>query len=327
MSNSDLSVLPDLLQRTADLLRLSGASDFKAVAYEKAAATVTAEGENLRFRDTETQLKELPGVGSSIAKDLHAYLQTGTLPALESLEADIPAGLIDWLEISGLGPKRAAKIHQALGITTLTELDAAIRDGRVADLPGFGKKSAEKIAAAIRWRAEHADRRLFETAADLADAVRGHLEKQEGLRRLEIAGSLRRARETVGDIDFLALTDDPAALHRAFRDMPEVREVLGSGDTKSSVRTEAGVQMDLRTVPESAFAAAWLYFTGSKEHNVFLRGRARERDLTLNEYGLFPLVDGEADRENPLKTPEEADIYKKLDLPFTPPELDRKSVV
>ena len=321
MSEPDLSRLPDLLQRTADLLRLSGASDFKAIAYEKAAAVVTAEGDNLRFRDSETRLQELPNVGSSIAKDLHAYLQSGTLPSLDSLEADIPAELIAWLDISGLGPKRAAKIHQALGITSLTDLETALLDGRVADLPGFGKKSAEKIAAALQWRAKHAERCLLEDGAALASAVRKHLDAVDGVLRLETAGSLRRARETIGDIDLLAVAKDASALHRAFRDMPEVEEVLVSGDTKTSVRTAAGRQIDLRTVPENSFAAAWLYFTGSKEHNVFLRGRARDRDLTLNEYGLFPLVDGEADRDHPLDTPEEADIYKKLDLPFTPPEL------
>ena len=321
MTQPDLSRLPDLLQRTADLLRLSGASDFKAIAYEKASAVVASEGEHLRDHASETSLKSLPNIGSSIAKELFAYLETGRLPALEELEARIPAALIEWLEISGLGPKGAAKIHQALEITTLTELRAAIEDGRVADLPGFGKKSAEKILEAIKWRAQHADRCRYDEALALAETTRDHLKKTEGLRELEIAGSLRRCRETVGDLDFLSVCDNPEALHERFRNLPEVTEVLAAGATKSSVRAGKGRQMDLRTVESSAFAAALLYFTGSKEHNVFLRGRAREKNLTLNEYGLYPLKEGEADRSNPLPCATEAELYAALDLPYTPPEL------
>ncbi|MCH8510417.1 MAG: DNA polymerase/3'-5' exonuclease PolX [Kiritimatiellae bacterium] len=321
MSKPDLYRLPDLLQRTAELLRLSGASDFKAIAYENASAVVESEGEALRDRDSEASLKELPNIGSSIAKDLHAYMETGRLPALEELEAQIPAALIEWLDISGLGPKRAAKIHKALDITTLTELQAAIEDGRVADLPGFGKKSAEKILEAIQWRAQHADRCRYDEALALAETAREQLKKVDGLRKLEIAGSLRRCRETIGDLDFLSVCDEPEDLHACFRSLPEVTEVLAAGATKSSVRVGNGRQMDLRTVESKSFAAALLYFTGSKEHNVFLRGRAREKNLTLNEYGLYPLKEGEADREHPLPCETEAELYAALDLPYTPPEL------
>ncbi len=322
MSRPDLTELPARLQRCADLLRLSGESDFKAIAYEKAAAVVEAEGENLRFRTSETALQELPNIGKSIAADLKAYLDSGTLPTLESLEKSIPAGLLSWLGISGLGPKRAAKIHKALEIIELDDLRAALSDGRVAALPGFGKKSAEKLLEALAWTSEHMDRCLAETARDLAAAVENALRSHPGLERLETAGSLRRRAETIGDIDVLAVCEnDTAGLHKRFRDMEGVVEILAAGDTKSSVRVQEGRQIDLRTVAAAEFPAAWLYFTGSKEHNVFLRGRAREKGLTLNEYGLFPLVDGEADREHPLDCPDEAAIYAALDLPFVPPEL------
>ena len=322
---NDSSSLPDLLQRTADLLRLSGANDFKAGAWEKAIPVVEEEGENLRFRTSETKLKELPNIGSSLAKELHHFLEHGTLPKLEELEKDLPEGLIDWLDISGLGPKRAAKIHQQLGIHKLEDLKAALEDGRVAKLKGFGKKTAEKMLHTLSWMEETSDRCRLDEAISLSEYIRGELASVEGIQRLECAGSLRRARETIGDLDFLALTESPEALHDHFCHMDSVQEVLVRGETKSSVRLTSGRQADLRTVPEESFAAAWIYFTGSKEHNVFLRGRARKQNLTLNEYGLYPLVDGEADRENPLPCSEEQDVYQALDLPWTPPEL-RESI-
>lgn len=318
----DLTALPARLQRCADLLRLAGESDFKAIAYEKAAAVVEAEGERLRFRRSEKDLAGLPTIGKSIAADLLAYLESGNLPTLESLEASIPAGLIAWLNLSGLGPKRAAKIHQALGITEMAELKEALMDGRVAGLPGFGKKSAQKLLEALEWQSKHQDRCLADTAQDLADGVLEALRKHPGLERIETAGSLRRGLETVGDIDVLAVcTSDAGGLHDAFRGMDGVVDILAAGDTKSSVRVDEGRQIDLRTVSAREFPAALLYFTGSKEHNVFLRGRAREKELTLNEYGLFPLVDGEADRKHPRDCPDEAALYAALDLPFVPPEL------
>lgn len=316
------SPLPDLLQRTADLLRLSGANDFKAGAWEKAAAVVEQEGENLRFRDSEAALRELPNIGKSLASEIHHFLTEGTLPQLEELEKSLPGELISWLDISGLGPKRAAKIHQALGIFKLEDLKAALEDGRVAELPGFGTKSAKKILNALTWMEDGSDRCHLDEAMDLADAVLSELRQVKGLLRLESAGSLRRARETIGDLDFLACMEgDDGPLHDRFCELPDVVEVLARGDTKSSVRVRQGRQLDLRTVSESEFPAALLYFTGSKEHNVFLRSRAREQGLTLNEYGLYPLKDGEADRKHPLTASSETDFYQHLKLPFTPPEL------
>ncbi|WFB35139.1 DNA polymerase/3'-5' exonuclease PolX [Kiritimatiellota bacterium B12222] len=318
----DLSSLPDLLSRTADLLRLSGANDFKAGAWNKAAAIVEQEGDALRLRDSEKALQELPGIGKSLASELHHFLSTGTLPQLDCLEKTLPAELISWLDISGLGPKRAAKIHKTLEIDSIAELKNALEDGRVAALPGFGKKSAHKILNALTWMEGSGERCLLDEAQGLAQQVTDLLSNLPGLIRLECAGSLRRSRESIGDLDFLAcVSDQGEALHQAFCEWEDVVEVLVRGETKSSVRVKQGRQLDLRTVNETAFPAALIYFTGSKEHNVFLRGRAREKGLTLNEYGLYPLVDGEADREHPQNAPSEAALYQKLDLPFTPPEL------
>ena len=318
----DLSTLPDLLQRTADLLRLSGANDFKAGAWEKAIPIVEEEGKDLLLRTSEASLGELPKIGASLARELHAFLTTGELPRLVELEQTLPEGLISWLEINGLGPKRAAKIHQTLQISTREELAEALRDGRVAAMKGFGEKTASKLLEAIVWQDSTTDRCRFDEALELSAALRRDLENVKGVLRLETAGSLRRSRETIGDLDFLAVVEgDGSALHEAFCSAEGVQEVLVSGETKSSVRLSAGRQADLRTVEEPAFPAAWIYFTGSKEHNVFLRGRAREKDLTLNEYGLYPLVDGEADRDHPVPCADEGGLYDALDLPWTPPEL------
>ncbi|MDA3872368.1 MAG: DNA polymerase/3'-5' exonuclease PolX [Kiritimatiellae bacterium] len=314
--------LPTLLQRTADLLRLSGANDFKAGAWEKAAAVVEQEGENLRLRDSEASLRELPNIGKSLASEIHHFLTEGALPQLDELEKTLPGELISWLGISGLGPKRAAKIHQALDIYKLEDLKAALEDGRVASLPGFGAKSARKILNTLTWMEGASDRCQLDVAMDLADIVMRELRKVKGLLRLETAGSLRRGRESIGDLDFLACMEgDDSPLHDRFCELPDVVEILARGDTKSSIRVKQGRQLDLRTVREPEFPAALLYFTGSKEHNVFLRSRAREQEYTLNEYGLYPLQNGEADREHPLPVSSEADLYHHLKLPFTPPEL------
>ncbi|MDF3127887.1 DNA polymerase/3'-5' exonuclease PolX [Kiritimatiellaeota bacterium B1221] len=318
----DISTLPALLQRTADLLRLAGANEFKAGAWDKAAAIVEQEGEALGLRDSEKALQELPGIGKSLASELHHYLQHGTIPQLGALEESLPEGLIQWLNLSGLGPKRAAKIHKALEISTLEELKAALEDGRVEALSGFGKKSAKKILNTLTWMEGSEDRCLTSEALEIADEVEAWLRGCELTFELTRAGSLRRSRETIGDLDFLATVDgDPKSLHDRFCGAPAVVEILSRGETKSSVRIKQGRQLDLRTVTPSEFPAALIYFTGSKEHNVFLRGRARDQGLTLNEYGLYPLVDGEADRANPVQATSEAALYQKLDLPYTPPEL------
>lgn len=318
----DLSELPDLLQRTADLLRLSGANDFKAGAWEKVIPIVEEEGNGLALRTSESALEELPKVGKSLAKELHAFLTTGSLPKLKELEEILPEELISWLEISGLGPKRAAKIHQELAIHTRDDLRTALEDGRVAGIKGLGQKTAEKLLEAMAWQESTSDRCRLDEALALSEALREQLERVDGVVRLECAGSLRRGRETIGDLDFLAITEgDSAPMHRAFCEAEAVVEILVQGETKSSVRLNAGRQADLRTVTSQEFPAAWIYFTGSKEHNVFLHSRAREQNLTLNEYGLYPLVEGEVDREHPLPCTTEEELYTALDLPWTPPEL------
>lgn len=305
-------------------MRLAGKNEFRAIAFDRASRTI----ENLQKPITEfidnRSLTDLKGIGKAISEDIYAYVDTGEIPVLEELKKEVPKGLVQWLNISGLGPKNIAKIHQALKISTVEELKEKCKDGSVAELPGLGKKSAEKILRSIEWMEQYAERCLLNEAEDVADPMLSYLKELDGVQEISIAGSLRRRKETIGDIDILigANLDVAPDLFEAFTHHPKVTEVLGKGETKSSVRTEEGRQVDLRIVKPEQFPAALMYFTGSKEHNVVMRQRARERGMALNEYGLFKLdKKGNTDFDQPVAYSSEADIFKKLDLYFIPPEL------
>lgn len=312
------------LEHIGTLLRLSGANEFKAIAFDKAARTIEAFHVPV-FQHVEAgTLTSIPGIGASIAADITSYVTTGRIPVLQELTAQIPAGLIRWLDISGLGPKKIHKIHSELGITELDELKAACADGRVAALDGMGAKSAEKILKSIDWMMSFADRCRIDEAEAIADTLVAELSGFPGVERLEVAGSLRRRLETIGDIDLLvsAAPESVSGLFDRFNTHPMVVEVLARGDTKSSVRTTSGRQVDLRIVDKSAFPAALMYFTGSKEHNVAMRQRARDKGLTLNEYGLFRLTtEGDADLTQPIPFETETDLYREIGVAFIPPEL------
>lgn len=315
--------IAEQLEQVATLLRLAGENEFKAIAFDKAARTIESLASPLRSMQGEA-LTNIPGIGKSIANEIETLLRTGEMPALASLQQTIPPGLIEWLEVSGLGPKNSAKIHKALRITELSELKQACLDGRVAQLPGLGTKSAEKILKSIEWMEQFSLRCRLDEADAIARSITLAMRDWPHLRQLTVAGSLRRGMETIGDIDVLAEADpaDAPRIFDAFTSLPAVKEVLGKGDTKCSVRVEHGRQVDLRLVDATAYPAALLYFTGSKEHNVFLRGRARDRGMALNEYGLFHLDDqGETDFNRPIPAGSEAAIYHQLGLQFIPPEL------
>lgn len=312
------------LEEVATLMRIAGENDFKAIAFDKAARTVESLDEPLATVIDEGRIMSVPGIGKSIASDLVALKETGTMPVLESLRASIPEGLVQWLDISGLGPKNIAKIHKALEITTIAELKSACLDGRVASLPGLGEKSAAKILKSIDWMEQFAARCRIDEAEEIAESMAASVNNLAGVDQLVVAGSLRRRLETIGDIDILveATPEATAAIFDAFTGAPEVAEILGRGDTKCSVRVKQGRQVDLRIVGASAFPAAMMYFTGSKEHNVYVRGRARDRGMALNEYGLFRLTaSGETDFDAPVSVDSEEAIYQALGLHFIPPEL------
>jgi DNA polymerase (family X) len=307
------------LERLADLLELSGANAFRVRAYRTAAETILAHPGSVADVG-EAELLALKGIGKDLARAVRDLVTTGRIPQLEELERSVPVGLLEVMRLPGVGPKRAAALWQGLGIRGLDDVEREAKAGRLAGLAGFGAKTQAKILAGIdRVRAHAARLRLVDAEAIVLPLL-SSLRAVPGVRRVEGAGSFRRGRETVGDLDLLAAADDGEALMRALRDDRRVEEVLGSGATKTSVRLHGGLQVDLRVVEEEAFGAAWLYFTGSKAHNVELRARAAERGQRLSEYGLFD-VDERGEAVTRLAGRSEEEVYDALDLPWLPPEL------
>ncbi|MFE7590641.1 DNA polymerase/3'-5' exonuclease PolX [Kitasatospora sp. NPDC057512] len=305
----------ELLQEYADLINITGGDAFRARAYEKAARAVGGHPEDLADLDVKG-LQQIPGVGRSTAEKIAGYLATGSIPALEALRAEVPSGVREMTAVPGVGPKRALALYRDLGISSVDELAAAARAERLADLPGFGERSGERILHGIELLRQSGGRTLLDTATELAEQLVAALSAVPGCTRCAYAGSLRRMRETVGDIDVLATAEDSAPLMAALTELPYVAEVIGSGGTKTSVRTTQGVQVDLRVVPEEDWGAALVYFTGSKAHNIKLRTMAVRAGLKLSEYGLFE-VDGGAK----VVSETEDEVYAALGLPWIPPPL------
>ncbi|MDR8392879.1 DNA polymerase/3'-5' exonuclease PolX [Aliifodinibius sp. S!AR15-10] len=312
------------LHEIYQLMQLAGENRFRAIAFDRAAQTIEGLGEDINTYIEQDNLTDIKGIGNSIAEDIKSYASTGKIDVLEDLRQKIPSGVIEWLDISGLGPKNIAKIHKELGISDLEELKEACLDGRVASLDGLGEKSAEKIVKSIEWMEQHEERCRLDQATEIAEPLFNFLKELQGVEDIEVAGSLRRSLETIGDVDILVGAEQEHApdIFDAFVEHDLVVDILGRGDTKSSIRTSDGRQVDLRIVKPAEFPAALMYFTGSKEHNVVMRQRARERGMSLNEYGLFKLNDeGDTDFEQPVEYGSETDIYRQLDLHFVPPEL------
>ncbi|MGW3233430.1 DNA polymerase/3'-5' exonuclease PolX [Kitasatospora sp. NPDC001095] len=305
----------ELLQEYADLINITGGDAFRARAYEKAARAVGGHPEDLADLDVKG-LQQIPGVGKSTAEKIAEYLATGTIPALEALRAEIPSGVREMMAVPSVGPKRALALYRDLGIASVDELAAAARAEKLADLPGFGERSGEKILHGIDLMRQSGGRTLLDTATELAEQLVAALSAVPGCTRCAYAGSLRRMRETVGDIDVLATAEDSAPLMAALTELPYVTEVISSGSTKTSVHTTQGVQVDLRVVPEEDWGAALVYFTGSKAHNIKLRTMAVRAGLKLSEYGLFE-VDGGAK----VVSESEDEVYAALSLPWIPPPL------
>ncbi len=313
-----------LLEEIGTLMRLAGENDFRAMAFDRAARTLENLDDDINKYIEEQTLTDLKGIGKSIASDVYAYAETGSVPVLVKLRKQVPDGLIAWLGISGMGPKKIYKIHKELGITEIAELKEKCKDGSVAALSGMGEKSAEKILKSVAWMEEFSERCRIDEATAVAELFVEKMKDADGVREISVAGSLRRASETIGDIDILIAAEekDAPALMSRFTGLDGVKEVLGQGETKSSVRSNEGRQVDLRIVSPDHYPAALMYFTGSKEHNVALRQRAREKKLQLNEYGLFHQnEEKQADFDRPLPAKSEADIYRHLDLGYIPPEL------
>jgi len=302
-------------EELADLLEFKGENPFKVRSYRRVAQVLDDLTEDIAELTAGGRLRDLPGVGEGIAKKIREYVETGKMTRLDEAKKGVPDGVLDVLRVQGVGPKKAALMHKELGIDGVNALEKAAREHRIRDLPGMGAKSEENILRGIRLRQAGAERMLLDVALEAADAVVEELKGRRGLvSRIIPAGSLRRRRESIGDVDLLACGKDPARIVRAFTEGSYVRDVLGSGETKASVVTEHGPQVDLRVVEPSQFGSALQYFTGSKAHNIKLRALARRKGMKINEYGLFK-------GRTVVASEDEEAIYAALGMALIPPEL------
>ena len=326
MTNSDISAVFD---HVADLLEYQGGNVFRVRAYRNAARTIGSMVESLASvrSDPSRALTDIEGIGADLAGKIETLLDTGRLPLLDELQREIPPVVFDVMRVPGLGPKKVKALVDELGIDSLDALERACQDGRVREVKGFGAKTEAAILENIAFAKspEHA-RLLWADADAIVQELLVWMRECPAVRQAEGAGSWRRGRETVGDIDIVVDSDEPAAVMDHLHAWKECGDVLLRGDTKTSVRGPKGVQIDLRVVEHGSFGAAWQYFTGSKDHNVRLRSRARDRQLTINEYGVFTLVPGADAEAKPVKGRAiagrtEHDVYKAVGLPWIPPEI------
>jgi DNA polymerase (family 10) len=305
----------NLLNDYADLLSITGGEAFKARTYEKAARAIAGHPTDITGL-TLKELQQIPGVGKSIAEKVLEYFESGEIAAVEKLRLKVPEGVRLMTAVPGLGPKKAMVLYEELGISTIEALEEAIAEGRLSELRGFGAKTAENILHGIGVARGHSGRVLIDVATAVAEEIVGSLSALKQVHGCTYAGSLRRMRETIGDVDILAASSEPTPIMEAFVRLPLVAEVILRGDKKTSVRTTAGLQVDLRVVPVESFGAAIQYFTGSKAHNVRLREIAIKQGYKLSEYGLFRVDDGSV-----VAAEDEEDIYLHLGLPWIPPTL------
>jgi DNA polymerase (family 10) len=299
----------------SELLSIVTDDRFKPRAYEKAARAVGGYPADLDGMELK-EILAIPGVGKSIGEKVEEFLRTGSMAGLEELRMKIPPGVREMTAIAGLGPKKAMVLYRELGISDVDELRHALDAGQLAGLKGFGARSEENIRRGIERLSQQTGRALISAAMDLAEYFLERLGDREDVQRIEYAGSLRRMVETIGDVDLLVASEDPEAVMEAFTGVGMVERVLAKGDTKSSVITRKGLQVDLRVVPLEAWGAATIYFTGSKAHNIRIREMAVRKGLKLNEYGLFQAKSGTL-----IVARTEEEVYAKLGLPWIPPTL------
>jgi len=320
-SQMDKDQVAEILVSIATLLELKGENPFKVRAYLNAARTLETMNEPLGKLLAEGRLGELKGIGEALQQKITELVTTGKLSYYEELKAATPPGLVAMLEIPGLGPKKVKALHDQLGIQTVEELEAACKEGKVARLQGFGEKTQANIGEGIARRRAYAARHLLSEALPLAEELLEALRLHPEVIRCSAAGSLRRYREVIGDIDLVASAKAPERVLDAFVRQPGALRTIAKGDTKASLLLAGGIQCDLRVVSDAEYPSALLYFTGSKEHNIALRQRAIDRGLRLNEYGLFrsQVETREARLRAPCQT-EEA-LFQQLGLHYIPPEL------
>ena len=323
---SDNDDVATRLEAFADLLEAQGV-EYKPRAYRRAAENVRDHPESVLSLAAEGQdaVAEIDRVGDAIASKIVEYAETGSIAELDELRAELPVEMAALTSVEGVGPKTVGTLYDALGIETLDDLEAAAEAGEIQDVSGFGAKTEQNILDGIDFAREAHDRSLLGAAIPRGEAIRDYLRGVDAVTRCELAGSIRRWKETVGDVDVLAASDDPQSVVDAFVDWPDADSVIEAGTGKASIRA-GGVRVDLRVVTPAEFGSALQYFTGSWDHNVTLRNRAIERDLKMNEYGVFDVsavADPDADQRAGERVvgETEASMYEVLDLPWIPPEL------
>ena len=306
-----------ILEDIAMLLEIKGENPFKTRVYYNAAKTLSGIT-NLDELIKEKRLKEIKGIGEALSKKIEEFGETGKMEYYEELTKDVPRSLLELMEIPNLGPKKIKVLYDELGITNIGELEYACKENRLVYLAGFGDKSQEKVLKGIEFLKRHKGEFLFGDIYPEAEGIRMRLSSFMPPELVEVCGSIRRRKEIVRDMDILVAANDHEKVTSFFVSMPEVEETLATGETKTSVRMRSGIEADLRVVSREEFPYALMYFTGSKEHNVRLRGIAKRKGWKLNEYGLF-------DGDSLVKCINEEEIYRALDLPFIPPELREDS--
>ncbi len=315
----DNEKIAKVLGQLADLLEFTGANAFRLRAYRNGARKIKELPESISsLVDRGADLAKLEGIGKGVSEKCIELCETGKLKQMEELLEDIPATVLDLLNVPKMGPKKAAAVFNELGVENLDQLRAACEAGEVSQLSGFGKKTEQAILDGIAIAVAANERILWSAADKIVTKLRSHMQNCEKIGQLEFAGSYRRGKETVGDLDMLATSSDAAAVMDHFSEFEDITSTIVRGDTKMSVRLDDEFQVDLRVVPEESFGAALQYFTGSKEHNVQVRGKAKQLGLKINEWGVYK-IDGETEEWVAGKA--EADVYKTLDLPCFEPEL------
>lgn len=313
MNNAEIAAVFD---QVADLLEFQAANPFRVRAYRNGARVIRELSESVAdiLADQDRQLTDIAGIGADLAGKVETLVESGSLPLLDELLQQVPASVLAMLRVPGLGPKRAATLYHELHIANLDDLREACASHRVRELKGFGEKTETAILQGLDIAVQAQQRIYWAEADQIADSIREHMASCKAVGQMEFAGSYRRGKDTVGDLDMLVVARDPAAVMDWFAKYPSLGQVLSRGDTKMSVRLSTGFQVDLRAVPAESFGAAWQYFTGSKAHNVVLRGMAKAKGLKINEYGVF-----RGDKQIGGRT--ETEVYGALGLPVIPPEL------
>src|SRR5438876_5346442 len=323
----DKKEIAEVFEEIAALLDLKGENPFRVRAYLNAARMIDGLQEDIGTLIKEDRLTEIKGIGKDLAGKIAELYTTGKLKAYDELKASMPQGLLDMLKIPGFGPKRAKILYEKLKIDSIEKLEAACKAGKIAELDGFGEKSQQKILEGIALVRQFGSRHHYHKALAVAQPIIEGLRAHAGVIRCSIAGSLRRCRETIGDIDFLVSTKpkDAPAVIEDFARMSGILSVSAKGETKASVVLKGGIQADLRVVTDDQYAFALNYFTGSKEHNIALRARAlRLKNLSLNEYGFSPAKEKEKSAKelgSSIKCKTEEELYRALELAYVPPEL------